>query len=81
MDIPGSANVDYEIIEEEIGNRDRMSVLTLLNSQPSDAGRYVCLATNNVTSSMEAASLNVNGEFEVQVVNECILSYISPTFL
>ena len=68
MNIPGAANMDYLISEMEIGSRDRMSVLTLLNSQPPDAGRYVCVATNNVTSSMEAASLNVNGEFyEVHV--------------
>ena len=61
MNIPGAANVDYQIIEEEIGERERMGTLTLLNSQPSDAGDYVCIGRNNITYARESATLVVQG--------------------
>ena len=63
MDIPGAANVDYQISEEDIGDRERMGTLTLLNSQPSDAGDYVCASINNVTYAQESATLVVQGNF------------------
>ena len=61
MNIPGAANVDYQISEEETGERERMSTLTLLNSQPSDSGDYVCVGRNNVTYAQESATLIVQG--------------------
>ena len=61
MDIPGAANVDYQISEEEIGDRERFSTLTLTNSQPSDAGDYICIGRNNVTYAQESATLVVQG--------------------
>ena len=61
VDIPGAANVDYQISEEEIGDRERMSNLTLLDSQPSDSGQYVCVGRNNVTYAQESATLAVQG--------------------
>ena len=61
MDIPGTVNMDYEIIEEEIGDRERMSTLTIVNSEPSDAGQYACVAMNNVTYTLELARLTVHG--------------------
>ena len=61
VNIPGAANVDYQISKEEIGDRERMGTLTLLNSQPSDAGDYVCVGRNNVTYAQESATLVVQG--------------------
>ena len=61
VNIPGAANVDYQISEEEIGDRERMGTLTLLDSQPSDAGDYVCVGRNNVTYAQESATLVVHG--------------------
>ena len=61
VNIPGAANADYQIIEEEIGDRELMGTLTLLNSQPSDAGQYVCIGRNNVTYARESATLVVQG--------------------
>ena len=68
MNIPGAANMDYQKIEEEIGDRERMSTLTLLDSQPSDAGDYVCVGRNNVTYSQESATLIIQG-----ISSPCIL--------
>ena len=61
MNIPGSSNVDFQISEEEAGDRERMGTLTLLDSQPSDAGDYVCVGRNNVTYAHESATLVVQG--------------------
>lgn len=61
VNIPGSVGVDYEISEEEIGDRDLSSVLTIIDSQPSDAGQYMCVARNDVTSIQESATLTVHG--------------------
>ena len=63
VNIPGAVNVEYQINEEEIGDRERMSALTLLNSQPSDAGEYVCVSRNNVTYARESATLVIQGNF------------------
>ena len=61
VNIPGAANVDYQISEEEIGGRERMSALTLLDSQPSDAGEYVCVGINNIAHAQESGTLVVQG--------------------
>ena len=62
MDIPGAANMDYQKIEEEIGDRDRMSTLTIFNSEPSDAGQYACVTMSNITFTLEIAHLTVQGK-------------------
>ena len=61
VNIPGSSNVDYQISEEETGEREQMGTLALLNSQPSDAGDYVCIGRNNVTYARESATFVVQG--------------------
>ena len=53
------------IEEQEIGDRERRSMLTILGSQPSDAGGYACGAVNEPRSVMLQATLTVYGELQV----------------
>ena len=55
-------SVDVMIEEQEIGDRERRSNLTILGSQPSDAGGYACVARNEPGSVMQQATLTVRGE-------------------
>ena len=55
----------YRIEEQEIGDRERRSMLTILDSQPSDAGGYACVAINEPGSVMVQATLTVHGELQV----------------
>ena len=55
----------FVIVEQEIGNRERRSMLTILGSQPSDAGGYACVAMNEPGSVMQLATLTVHGELQV----------------
>ena len=50
------------IVEWEIGDRDKRSNLTILGSQPSDAGGYACVAVNEPGNVMLQATLTVYGE-------------------
>ena len=52
----------YRIEEWEIGDRERRSNLTILGSQPSDAGGYACVAVNVPGNVMLQATLTVHGE-------------------
>ena len=52
----------YRIEEWEIGDRERRSNLTILGSQPSDAGGYVCVAVNEPGTDTRQADLTVHGE-------------------
>ena len=52
----------FMIEEWEIGNREKRSNLTILSSQPSDAGGYACGARNEPGSVMLQATLTVHGE-------------------
>ena len=56
-----SISGDYVISEKVIGERDLRSTVTVIGSQPSDAGQYVCVARNNVTYVQESVSLEVYG--------------------
>ena len=58
-------SVDVMIVEQEIGDRERRSMLTILGSQPSDAGGYACVAMNEPGSVMQQATLTVHGELQV----------------
>ena len=53
---------DVMIEEQEIGDRERRSMLIILGSQPSDAGSYACVARNEPGSVMQQATLTVHGE-------------------
>ena len=53
------------IVEQEIGDRERRSNLTIVGAQPSDAGGYACVAVNEPGSVMQQATLTVHGELQV----------------
>ena len=53
------------IVEQEIDDRERRSMLTILGSQSSDAGGYACVARNEPGSVMLQANLTVHGELQV----------------
>ena len=55
----------FVIVEQEIDNRERRSMLTILGTQPSDAGGYACVARNEPGSVMQQATLTVHGELQV----------------
>ena len=52
----------HRIQEQEIGDRERRSNLTILGSQPSDAGGYACMAMNEPGTDTEQATLTVHGK-------------------
>ena len=52
----------HRIQEQEIGDRERRSNLTIFGSQPSDAGGYACVAMNEPGTYREEATLTVHGE-------------------
>ena len=52
----------FMIEEQEIGDRERRTMLTILGSQPSDAGGYACVAMNEPGNVMLQATLTVHGE-------------------
>ena len=58
-------SVDVMIVEQEIRDRERRSNLTILDSQPSDASGYACVARNEPGSVMLQATLTVHGELTV----------------
>ena len=53
---------DFTIEGMEIGHRERRSNLTILSTQPSDAGAYSCVAVNEPGIDMDQATLTVHGE-------------------
>ena len=55
----------FMIVEWEIGDREKRSNLTILDTQPSDAGGYACVAVNEPGSVMLQATLTVHGELTV----------------
>ena len=52
----------YGIEEQEIGDRERRSNLTIVGTQPSDAGAYACVAVNEPGNATQQATLRVHGE-------------------
>ena len=52
----------HRIEEQEIGNRKRRSNLTILSTQPSNAGGYTCVALNEPGTDTEQATLTVHGK-------------------
>jgi len=59
---PGS----FSIVEQEIEERERRSNLTIISTQPSDAGAYGCVAVNEPGTTAEQATLTVHGELDIQ---------------
>ena len=57
-----SQSADFMIEEQEIGDRERRSNLTILDTQPPDAGAYACVGMNEPGTEREQAILTVHGE-------------------
>ena len=51
-----------EISTHTFGERENVSNLTIIMADPSDAGGYVCMATNVVGQDTTAAELTVHGK-------------------
>ena len=54
----------YRIEEQEIGNRERRSNLTIIGTQSSDAGSFACVAVNEPGNAMQQATLTVHCELK-----------------
>jgi len=59
-----SPSANFTIEDMEIGDRERRSNLTIIGTQPSDAGDYRCEAVNELGIDMHQATLTVNGEID-----------------
>jgi len=57
-----SPSSDFTIEDMEIGGRERRSNLTIIGTQPSDAGAYNCRAVNEPGAIAESATLTVHGK-------------------
>ena len=53
---------NFSIVEQESGERERRSNLTIIGTQPSDIGAYRCVAVNEPGTTSENATLTVHGE-------------------
>ena len=52
----------FKIEEQEIGDWERQSNLTIMSAHLFDAGTYVCVARNELGTETEQATLTVHGE-------------------
>ena len=57
-----SNSAEFSIQEQEMGDRERRSTLTIIGTQTSDAGAYNCRAVNEPGTITESATLTVYGE-------------------
>ena len=57
-----SNSVEFNIVEQEMGDRESRSTLTIIGTQLSDAGAYNCRAVNEPGAIAESATLAVHGE-------------------
>ena len=62
----------YRIEEQEIGDRERRSMLTIVGTQPSDAGAYACVALNEPGNATQQATLTVHGESVFEHLPMCV---------
>ena len=71
-------------MEQEIRDRERRSNLSIIGTQPSDAGDYGCVAVNEPGTTAEQATLTVHGETDsCKISMVCTLStmYFSVSFV
>ena len=62
MDQLHTQSAGFTFEEQEIGDRERRSNLTILGTQPSDADVYICMAINEPGTATEQATLTIHGE-------------------
>ena len=67
----------------EIGDRERRSTLTIIGTQPSDAGAYDCEAVNEPGVDTDQATLTAHGEIVVphQYVHYVVLFVMIGLFI
>ena len=79
-------SADFIIGEELIGAREKRSNLTIIGTQPSDAGTYSCMAVNGPGINVEQATLTVHGNYRCHLystmyVQLCrIHNYYNPNY-
>jgi len=56
-------------VEQEIEDRERRSNLTIIGTQPSDAGDYGCVAVNEPGTTAKQATLTVHGEVDSYTIS------------
>ena len=66
-----SPSSDFTIEDMEIGDRERRSNLTIIGTQPSNAGDYFCMALNEPGIDMDQATLTVHGKIDPTSVGMC----------
>ena len=80
-----SNSAEFSIQEQEMGDRERRSTLTIIGTQPSDAGAYDCRAVNEPGTTAEQATLTVHGELCIPVyIRECgsiLLNFITCKYM
>ena len=71
------SNASKYIISNSSNGIMVIGLLTIMNTQSSDVGRYTCFAENFVGSDQSSGVLTVNGENFTQIytVNMCIFCY------
>ena len=57
-----SPSADFTIEDMDIGDRKRMSNLTIIGTQPSDAGAYSCVVVNELGNITAQVTLTVHGK-------------------
>ena len=60
-----SQSLEFTIEDMEIGDREMRSSLTIIGTEPSDAGAYDCRAVNEPGIGTDEATLTVHGEIAV----------------
>ncbi len=55
------------IVNEDVGEMQLISTLTVTSVMPSLAGTYTCNASNVVSDTTESAELTVYSEFEINI--------------
>ena len=68
-----SPSSDFTIEDMEIGDRERRSNLTIIGTQPSDAGDYRCEAMNEPGIDMDQVTLTVHGKIDTTSVGMCTM--------
>ena len=73
-------SASFKIEEQEIGDQERQSNLTVMSAHLFDAGTYVCVARNELGTETEQATLTVHGESDHKEERGSIVLNPDPHF-
>ena len=65
----------FIIEEQKIGDRERRSNLAIVDTRPSDAGAYACVAMNEPGTKREQATLTVHGKPDHKLILNTAVSF------